>query len=103
MRKRDLNICCVVSSIQAQAVGSEEQTLNGKGHQGRCLRGRSLSWRMGLSCPHGERCWRNVKWAVLGSYLRWPSAPLTAYWVPYLLGVENQACFNLGGDGRWLV
>lgn len=48
MRKRDLSICCVVSSIQAQAAGSEEQTLNGKGHQGGCLRGRSLSWRMGF-------------------------------------------------------
>lgn len=38
----------MVSSIQAQAVGFEEQTLNGKGHQGGCLRGRSLSWRMGF-------------------------------------------------------
>ena len=38
----------MVSSIQAQAAGSEEQTLNGKGHHGGCLRGRSLSWRMGF-------------------------------------------------------
>lgn len=48
MRKRDLNIRCVVSSIQAQAAGSREQTLNGKGRQGGCLRGGSLSWRVGL-------------------------------------------------------
>lgn len=93
----------MVSSIQAQAAGSEEQTLNGKGHQGGCLRGRSLRWRMGFLLSSRGKALEKSKVGSAGATPRWPSAPVTAYWVPYLLGVENQACFNLGGDGRWLI
>lgn len=89
----------MVSSIQAQAVGFEEQTLNGKGHQGGCLRGQELELENGpVLTGKGTGEMRAV-----GPHPRWPSAPVTACWVPYLLGVENQACFNLGGDGRWLI
>lgn len=40
MEKRELSICRVVGSIEDQAVGSEEQTLSGKGGQGGASQGR---------------------------------------------------------------
>ena len=58
MEKRELSICCVVGSIEDQAVGSEEQNLSGKGGQGGRLRGEEPELENGAPPALGERRWR---------------------------------------------